>query len=228
MHGCAAPFACLLGLVTHDVLVLRKRIPHHRPLVFRQANTFGQVVIDMDPLTLFQPLRPTHETNSSSLKDRFNYASFSCAALILSTSKGFQHASALLNDGKDQYMLTLCEAAAPQDPSLLSLPPLLSSSASSKYVNIELCADIKIDTLVVANYEFFSSTFRHFSLWISDRYPPRESLHSNVTWINGRWQGLDQIACDAKTRACSLYKKGWRLIGSFEAENARGPQVRHH
>ncbi|KAJ1935507.1 hypothetical protein GGF37_005969, partial [Kickxella alabastrina] len=58
----------------------------------------------------------------------------------------------------DQYMLNEC-------------------SAQNKFVIVELCDDILIDTLVMGNYEFFSSTFKDTMVYVSDRYPPK-----NNTW----------------------------------------------
>ncbi|KAJ1933612.1 hypothetical protein EC988_009066, partial [Linderina pennispora] len=59
---------------------------------------------------------------------------------------------------KDQYMLNTC-------------------AARDKFVIVELCDDILIDTLVLGNYEFFSSTFKDTMVYVSDRYPPK-----NNTW----------------------------------------------
>jgi len=44
-------------------------------------------------------------------------------------------------------------------------------SAENKYVILELCDDIAVDTIVVANFEFFSSIFRTFKVSVSDKYP---------------------------------------------------------
>ncbi|RKP13877.1 SUN domain-containing protein, partial [Piptocephalis cylindrospora] len=83
---------------------------------------------------------------------------------------------AVLVESRDQYMLNVC-------------------SAKEKYLIIELCNDILIDTFVLANYEFFSSMVRDFRLTISDRYPPR---------------GGDD---------------GWTDLGTFRAHNARDLQI---
>ena len=48
---------------------------------------------------------------------------------------------------------------------------LSKCSAKNKFVIVELCSDILVDTIVLANYEFFSSIFRHFRISVSDRYP---------------------------------------------------------
>ncbi|KXL43678.1 hypothetical protein M433DRAFT_155597 [Acidomyces richmondensis BFW] len=85
-------------------------------------------------------------------KERTNYASFDCAATILKSNPECKSASAVLVENKDSYMLNPC-------------------SVMNKYFIVELCDDILIDTIVLANYEFFSSIFRHFRVSVSDRYP---------------------------------------------------------
>jgi hypothetical protein len=85
-------------------------------------------------------------------KERTNYASFDCAATILKSNKECKSASSVLVENKDSYMLNIC-------------------SAENKFFIVELCDDIQIDTVVLANYEFFSSSFRHFRISVSDRYP---------------------------------------------------------
>ncbi|KAL2426432.1 hypothetical protein ABEF95_005469 [Exophiala dermatitidis] len=85
-------------------------------------------------------------------KERFNYASFDCAASVLKTNPEAKSPSAVLGKNKDSYMLNEC-------------------SAQNKFLILELCDDIAIDTIVLANFEFFSSTFRTFRVSVSDKYP---------------------------------------------------------
>ena len=85
-------------------------------------------------------------------KERFNYASFDCAATVLKTNPKAKSTSSILVENKDSYMLNEC-------------------SAENKFLIVELCEDILLDTIVLANYEFFSSMFRHFRVSVSDRYP---------------------------------------------------------
>lgn len=86
------------------------------------------------------------------LKDRSNYAAFECAAMVHRSSRQSKGASSILVEKKDRYMLTPCHA-------------------KPKFVDIELCDEIQIDTLVLANFEFFSSTFKHFKASCSVDYP---------------------------------------------------------
>ena len=85
-------------------------------------------------------------------KERFNYASFDCAANVLKTNPQCKSSSSVLVENKDSYMLNEC-------------------AADNKFLIVELCDHIQIDTVVLANFEFFSSMFRTFRLSVSDRYP---------------------------------------------------------
>ncbi|KAG6017193.1 hypothetical protein E4U54_008068 [Claviceps lovelessii] len=85
-------------------------------------------------------------------KERFSYSSFDAGATILKTSPGAKNAKAILVENKDTYMLLECDT-------------------NPKYVIIELSDDISVDTVVLANFEFFSSMIRHFRVSVSDRYP---------------------------------------------------------
>lgn len=85
-------------------------------------------------------------------KERSNYASFDCAATVLKTNPKCKGATSVLVENKDSYMLNEC-------------------SADNKFLIVELCDDILVDTVVLANFEFFSSTFRSFKVSVSDRYP---------------------------------------------------------
>ena len=85
-------------------------------------------------------------------KERSNYASFDCAATVLKTNPECKGATSVLVENKDSYMLNEC-------------------SAKNKFLIVELCDDILVDTVVLANFEFFSSTFRSFKVSVSDRYP---------------------------------------------------------
>ncbi|RKP09946.1 UNC-like C-terminal-domain-containing protein [Thamnocephalis sphaerospora] len=88
------------------------------------------------------------------MRDRFNYASFDCAALVVATNPEAKGSSAILFSSKEQYMLNRCMA--------------------EKFVVVELCDDILVDTVMLANHEFFSSMFKDFRISVSDRYVPKE------------------------------------------------------
>ncbi|KAK5092595.1 hypothetical protein LTR70_002016 [Exophiala xenobiotica] len=98
------------------------------------------------------PVLARSKDAGSTSKGRFNYASFDCAANVLEWNKEAESPKTVLVENKDSYMLNRC-------------------SAQSKFIVLELCNDILIDTVVLANFEFFSSTFRTFRVSVSDRYP---------------------------------------------------------
>ncbi|KAK3045007.1 hypothetical protein LTS18_014799, partial [Coniosporium uncinatum] len=96
--------------------------------------------------------RPRSKDAGKTCKERFNYASIDCAATVLKTNPRCKSSSSVLVESKDSYMLNEC-------------------SAPNKFIILELCDDILIDTLVLANFEFFSSMTRTFRVSVSDRYP---------------------------------------------------------
>ncbi|KAI5477636.1 Sad1/UNC domain protein [Pseudohyphozyma bogoriensis] len=124
----------------------------------------GQATIgDTKPATntpatssVIHPLPSTGDANDPliPLKDRSNYALFDCAAMVHRSSRGTKGASSILVEKKDRYMLTPC-------------------SVERKFVELELCDEIRIDTIVLANFELFSSMFKHFSIKVSQNYPGR-------------------------------------------------------
>lgn len=97
---------------------------------------------------------PPRQNAGITRKERFNYASFDCAATVLKTNPQCAGASAILAESKEMYMLNECRAP-------------------SKFIVLELCEDILVDTIALANYEFFSSIFRTFRVSVADRYPPK-------------------------------------------------------
>lgn len=121
--------------------------------------TAAESGLDSGVSDLACPLQPLPNVGSGGdddplvlLKDRSNYAAFECAAMVHRSSRQSKGASSILVEKKDRYMLTPC-------------------SANPKFVDVELCDEIQIDTIVLANFEFFSSTFKHFKASCSVDYP---------------------------------------------------------
>ena len=85
-------------------------------------------------------------------KERFSFSSFDAGATVLKTSPGAKNSKAILVENKDSYMLLECRT-------------------KNKFVIVELSDDILVDTVVLANFEFFSSMIRKFRVSVSDRYP---------------------------------------------------------
>ncbi|KND03647.1 uncharacterized protein SPPG_01119 [Spizellomyces punctatus DAOM BR117] len=101
------------------------------------------------------PIGRPSTVNSNISKERFNYASFDCGALILANNRGASSVTSILHNNKDAYMLNKCSA--------------------KRFVVVELCEDILVDTVMLANFEFFSSMFKDFQIYASDRYPPKDN-----------------------------------------------------
>ena len=85
-------------------------------------------------------------------KERFNFASLDAGGQIMKANPEAKSASALLKEDRDVYMLNTCQA-------------------KNKFLVVELSESILVETVAIANFEFFSSTFRHFRVSVSDRYP---------------------------------------------------------
>jgi len=85
-------------------------------------------------------------------KERSNFASLDAGGQIMKTNPEAKSASALLKEDRDVYMLNTC-------------------LAKNKFVIVELSESILVETVAIANFEFFSSTFREFRVSVSDRYP---------------------------------------------------------
>ncbi|KAJ3133348.1 hypothetical protein HDU90_006297 [Geranomyces variabilis] len=103
------------------------------------------------PSQLQNPLSVSPKT----YKERFNFASFDCGALILAHNPEANSATSILHNSKDAYMLNKCEA--------------------KRFVTVELCDEILVDTIMLANFEFFSSMFKDFQVHVSNRYPPKDN-----------------------------------------------------
>lgn len=81
--------------------------------------------------------------------NRYNYASPDCSARIHSASPQTQHASAILHKSRDRYMLTPCKS-------------------DQHYVIVELCDEIRIESLEIAVWEFFSGVVRDVKLSVGE------------------------------------------------------------
>ena len=100
----------------------------------------------------------------SKLKHRWNFASLDCAAVVHRTNPEAKFASSILSEKKDRYMLSPCPQGGGG-----------KLKGGSQFVIVELCEEIKIDTLVLANYEFFSNMFKKFTVTAARQLTGRES-----------------------------------------------------
>lgn len=85
------------------------------------------------------------------ITDRFNYASIDCSARVHTAHKSAKSPAAILASKKDRYMLSPC-------------------NEKNQFVVVELCDDIRIDTVQLANYEFFSGVFKDFTVSVAKTY----------------------------------------------------------
>ncbi|CAE7051973.1 unnamed protein product [Rhizoctonia solani] len=107
---------------------------------------------------------------------RFNYASMDCSARVHSADKSMKSASSILSSKKDKYMLAPC-------------------SAKNKEIVVELCDDIRVDTVQLANFEFFSGVFKDIAIYL------------------------------ARTNNPHSHRLTWDPVGVFRAKNVRGVQT---
>ncbi|KAH8980534.1 UNC-like C-terminal-domain-containing protein [Lactarius akahatsu] len=124
---------------------------HHTSAVMGVAHTldtadFAPTAQGLDAPT---PAPPPHFRVP--LTDRFNYASLDCSARVHTAHRGAKSASSILSSKRDRYMLSPCAAAA-------------------QFVVVELCEDIRIDTVQLANFEFFSGVFKEFTVSVAKTY----------------------------------------------------------
>ncbi|XP_006462805.1 hypothetical protein AGABI2DRAFT_119644 [Agaricus bisporus var. bisporus H97] len=93
--------------------------------------------------------------------DRFNYASLDCSARVHKAHKEAKHSSNILSSKKDRYLLSPCKTKEPQ------------------FVIIELCEDIRVDVVELANFEFFSGVFKDVTVSVA-----------KTSWEEARWTVL--------------------------------------
>uniref|UniRef100_A0A0V0J239 SUN domain-containing protein n=1 Tax=Schistocephalus solidus TaxID=70667 RepID=A0A0V0J239_SCHSO len=83
-----------------------------------------------------------------------NIAAVECGAKLLKASPSARHAASILVDNNDMYMNQPC--------------------ASEKWFILETCEPVQLGTIQIANYELFSSRFKTFKVYVSDRFPAKE------------------------------------------------------
>jgi hypothetical protein len=88
------------------------------------------------------------------LTDRFNYASLDCSARVHTAHRSAKSPSSILSSKKDRYMLSPCD----------------TTKGQTQFVVVELCEDIRIDTVQLANFEFFSGVFKDFTVSVAKTY----------------------------------------------------------
>ncbi|KAF7304021.1 SUN domain-containing protein [Mycena indigotica] len=86
------------------------------------------------------------------ITDRFNYAALDCSARVHISHKAAKSALSILSHKRDKYMLSPCR------------------EKETQFVVVELCDDIRIDTVQLANFEFFSGVFKEFTVSVAKTY----------------------------------------------------------
>lgn len=119
-----------------------------------------------------QPVRPPKVQNE------VNYASITAGAVVLDHSEALIGSSSLLDDNKDKYARSPCDQAKwvvinlSEDVSTSLhhhqservFPPKSSGSDGSKMCILQ----IRVQTLVLANYEKFSSLVKDFQVCVAN------------------------------------------------------------
>ncbi|TFL01233.1 UNC-like C-terminal-domain-containing protein, partial [Pterulicium gracile] len=100
------------------------------------------------------------------LIDRFNYASLDCSARVHSAHKGAKSASAILSSKRDRYMLSPCGTSNANAHGIG-----MNGNEKGHFVVVELCDDIRIDTVQLANFEFFSGVFKDVTISAAKTHP---------------------------------------------------------
>lgn len=118
---------------------------HHNTEVSMQAASANNSSFEASNMTIDQLLASPSPRQRSK-----NYASYECAKVV-ETNPEAKHASNMISEMIDEYMLNPCKA--------------------SIWFVIELCEIIQATHIEIANYELFSSTPKDFTVYFSDTYP---------------------------------------------------------
>uniref|UniRef100_A0A914M131 SUN domain-containing protein n=1 Tax=Meloidogyne incognita TaxID=6306 RepID=A0A914M131_MELIC len=109
------------------------------------------------PTTLSITQQQEEDSTQQHPHSKRNYASKECGAKVLYSNEEAENKGAILNDPeRDDYMRNPCERA------------------QNKFLIIELCEIIQLNSFEIANFELFSSNPKDFRLWGSERYPTQE------------------------------------------------------
>jgi len=138
----------------------------------------------MDAVSTAPLMTPASPHFRVPLTDRFNYASLDCSARVHTAHAAAKSAANILSSQRDRYMLSPC-GAAPQ------------------FVVVELCEDIRIDTVQLANFEFFSGVFREFTVSVAKTYAATDAEGWTIvgTYVGKNVRGVQVRASSRLTNA---------------------------
>ncbi|KAG8689284.1 hypothetical protein FRC08_011017 [Ceratobasidium sp. 394] len=114
----------------------------HAPVPETTSNILVPVIDTSDA----PPVRPVGAFVP--IEGRYNYAALDCSARVHGFHKSMKSTTSILSSKKDKYLLAPC-------------------SAEKKYVVVELCDEIRVDTVQLANFEFFSGVFKDITITLS-------------------------------------------------------------
>ncbi|CAA7261538.1 unnamed protein product [Cyclocybe aegerita] len=117
------------------------------------ANILSTPIDDSAPPNTPQEL-PVSPQLRIPTTDRFNYASLDCSARVHTAHRSAKSPLSILSAKRDRYMLSPC-----------------NKSKEKQFVVVELCDDIRIDTIQLANFEFFSGVFKEFTVSVAKTSP---------------------------------------------------------
>jgi len=89
-----------------------------------------------------------------------------CVATLHKTNSEAKGATSILVENKDSYILNKC-------------------GAEKGFFAERFCDDIVVDPVVLANFEFFSSMFCSFEMFVRDRYPIKRNGWKDLSSLEG-------------------------------------------
>lgn len=97
--------------------------------------------------------------------------------------------------------------------------------SNNRWVVIELCEEIGIDTIAIGNYEFFSSLPKHFIVYGSNRYcHQNDNVGANSNFNGNSNSNQEESSGDGSK---SSGNECWVELGRFTAKKLRQLQVFH-
>lgn len=192
-----------------------QNVPAKPKVETSDSDTPSKTNTDVPPIDSQFPPELSYPTSDDTLPphfrvpiiDRFNYASMDCSARVHTTQKSAKSASSILSDKKDKYMLSPC-------------------SADPQFVVVELCDDIRIDTVQLANFEFFSGVFKDLSVSVAKTYtgtnegwtPAGTYRAKNVRGVQVRFFLFASCFWSNGTNSLSIHRRRCVIsIGIFES-----------
>lgn len=98
------------------------------------------------------------KTGGEKVKEKpFNYASADAGARVLASSGGTVGAKNVIQGNVDKYLLTPCDSV---------------DAMGARWIEIELSEEVILESVQIANFEYYSSSPRRVAILGSNSYPP--------------------------------------------------------